>query len=136
MSPPDPSRFLLRQAAVAAACAAVVLPAVARFGGQEALFWAAVGWLVTALPAAGSGFFIERVHGGEVAPFLKTLGACMLARLVPFAVGCVFAVSRDRNAFLGFLVGIVAGYLPVQFSEGLWFVRKSSTVPVRKAHQP
>ena len=87
--------------------------------------WSLFGWAL----ASGLGVFcgarLVALHGTPGTAFLKALGSCILARLFTFAGGTAWAVSHSMEEALAFLAGVVAGYLPTQIVEMVWFASRT-----------
>jgi len=68
---------------------------------------------------------MSRKHGGEGAGFLVALGTCMLARLFASVAGAAGAALSGMDAVWPYVVGLTAGYLPLQMFELYWFIRRA-----------
>lgn len=116
-------RFALACGAVAVVALAAVL-AIGMGRPGPWLHWALWGWVVGAVPGVigGTWQFVE--HGRVGARFFAALVATMLTRLVGVGIGVGFASTAGRDALVGFLVGVVLGYLPVQGFEVSRFMHR------------
>jgi hypothetical protein len=115
-------RFALCGGASSALAALVLLP-LALSCGEVVLRSGLAGWLATTLAGVGGGAWLVSQHGRGGPLFLAALGACMLLRLLLFVGGPLAAAPQGADAVWAVLVGLFAGYLPVQVSEVLWFLR-------------
>jgi hypothetical protein len=117
-------RFALIGGAIVAAAGAALLPlAIAR--GTVALQWGLAGWLVMAITGLAGGIWLVWKHGKQGSGFLVALGTCMLARLFASAAGAFGAAMQGMEAVWPYLIGLVAGYIPLQLFEIWWFVRSA-----------
>ena len=91
--------------------------------GETALFWGGIGWAIMALTGVVGGTWLVRVHGRQGSGFLVALGTCMLARLFASVAGALSAATSGMDAVWPFIVGLGAGYAPLQMLEVGWFVR-------------
>jgi hypothetical protein len=118
------ARFGLIGGASALAAAAALLP-FAFHEGAVALRWGLSGWLIMSVIGLAGGMWLVLKHGRQGSGFLVALGTCMLARLFASAAGAFGAAAQGMEAVWAYIVGLVAGYLPLQFFEIWWFVRGS-----------
>jgi len=84
-----------------------------------------VGWALAASLGAVCGARLVSLHGTRGAGFLVAHGTCTLARLFAFAGGVGWAMTRSTNEAVAFIAGLVAGYLPTQVFELVWFARQT-----------
>jgi hypothetical protein len=118
------ARFGIIGGAIALAAAASLLPlAIAR--GGVTLQWGIAGWLIMAITGLGGGIWLVIKHGRQGSGFLVALGTCMLARLFASAAGALGAAVQGMEAVWAYLIGLVAGYIPLQLFEIWWFARSS-----------
>ena len=116
--------FGLIGGAIALASAAALLPlAIAQ--GAMALQWGLSGWLVMAVTGIAGGTWMVHKHGRQGSGFIVALGTCMLARLFASAGGAFGAAMQGMEAVWAYVVGLGAGYLPLQLFEIWWFVRST-----------
>jgi hypothetical protein len=116
--------FALIGAALAVAAAAALLP-LAIAEGAVALQWGVSGWLVMAASGLVGGTWMVHQHGKQGSGFLVALGTCMLARLFASAGGACGAAMQGMEAVWAYVVGLGAGYVPLQLFEIWWFVRST-----------
>jgi hypothetical protein len=121
-------RYVAGAVALTLAVAAGVLPIAAARGGPTAAGWTALGWLVTALTGVAGGAWVASRHGRAGAGFFVALQTCILARLGLSALGALLAANRGRDAAWAYVAGLVAGFLPLQVFEILWFFRVARRV--------
>ncbi len=115
-------RFALLGGAIALAVGLPLLPwALAE--GPVAVQWGVSGWLVMAVTGMAGGVWLVLKHGKRGSGFLVALGTCMLARLFASAAGAFGAAQQGMEAVWPYIVGLIAGYLPMQLFELWWFVR-------------
>ena len=113
-------RYLLWGGAISAVTLGLALYHAASSDGYEPL-WTAAGWLVAAGIGLVAGFWMNRVHGRAGAAFIVALGTCMLARLFAAAAVGGAATMAGRIAIWSFVVGLAAGFIPLQVLEVGWF---------------
>ena len=126
----------LRHAALSGACAlafGLIVLGLAPQAYRPVPGFAVFGWALAAVSGAACGARLVSLHGTEGAGFLVALGTCTLARLFAFAGGLGWAWSRGTGEALAFLVGLVAGYLPTQLFEVIWFSRQTKRHGARDA---
>lgn len=117
-------RYSLWSGSFATASALILLP----FGlprGTGAVLWGLLGWMATGVVGVAGGAFMVSRHGTSGPGFLMILGVCMLLRLLLSAVGAVAAVGEGMQAVWPYLIGLVAGFIPVQIVEIVWFLRNT-----------
>ena len=119
-----PLRHAAWSAAVAVISALLAL-ALAAYLGRSVPGWSVLGWALAGSLGAICGARLISVHGTVGTAFLKAHGSCILARLFTFAGGTAWAFSHSTEEALAFLVGVLAGYLPTQFLEMVWFARRT-----------
>jgi hypothetical protein len=119
-----PLRHAVRSAACALAFGAVVA-GLARGFSWPIPVAALVGWALATTLGAGCGARLVALHGTRGAGFLVAHGTCTLARLFAFAGGVGWALSRSSDDALAFIAGLLAGYLPTQVFELVWFARRT-----------
>jgi hypothetical protein len=115
------ARKFATQGVAISAAAAVLLSPLAFLAGGQALLWGLLGLSITAAIGIGGGAWLIRTHGRPDTNFLKAVTACMLARLFFGAAGALAATSIGDMAAYAYVVGLVAGYFPVQVLEMSWF---------------
>jgi hypothetical protein len=121
-----PARYALVAATVALATALPLVAGTARFG-PVALRFALAGWALMALAAIAGGAWLVARHGLTGSAFFVALASCMLARLILAAVGAGIAAMRGTEAVFAYAVGLVAGYVPLQVFEMVWFQRRTAS---------
>ena len=107
--------------AITLAVGLAVLP-LALSRGSVALQWGVSGWLIMAVTGMAGGVWMILKHGKQGSGFLVALGTCMLARLFASAAGAFGAMQQGMEAVWPYIVGLCAGYLPLQLYELWWFV--------------
>ena len=117
-------RFAIIGAAVAVLAGLALLPLALARGGPAPV-WGFTGWANMALTGLAGGIWMTRTHGRQGSGFLVALGTCMLARLFASVGGALTAAVRGTDAVWPFLVGLCAGYVPLQLFEVGWFLRLS-----------
>jgi len=90
--------------------------------------WSILGWALAGILGTICGARLVSRHGSPGAAFLKTHISCILARLFTFAGGTAWAFSRSTEEALAFLVGLLAGYLPTQILDMVWFARRTKDI--------
>jgi hypothetical protein len=120
-------------AAVAGIAGLALLPLGLGRGGL-ALRWGFTGWAIMAVTGVAGGVWLTRTHGRQGSGFLVALGTCMLARLFASVGGALGAAVRGTDAVWPYLVGLCAGYVPLQLFEVGWFLRLSK-VRAREARE-
>lgn len=117
-------RFAVIGGAIAVAAGLALLPAgLAR--GPETLLWGVLGWSIMAVTGVVGGTWMARKLGGQGAGFLVALGTCMLARLFAAVAGAAGAAMNGLDAVWPYVVGLGAGYVPLQLFEMGWFIRRA-----------
>lgn len=91
--------------------------------GPVAMQWGVSGWLIMAGTGMAGGVWLVLKHGKQGSGFLVALGTCMLARLFASAAGAFGAAQQGMEAVWPYIVGLIAGYVPLQLFELWWFVR-------------
>ena len=119
-------RFALWATSIALAAGALT-GIVAATHGLLTLGFGLGGWLSTALIGVGGGIWMSRNYGTPGSGFLVALGTCMLARLAVAAVGVILAAIWLPEAFWPVILGVAAGYLPLQVFESIWFSLRART---------
>jgi hypothetical protein len=122
---PAARRYALIALALTLPVATGVLSFVAASSGAAAAAWTALGWSITAVAGVVGGAWVVSRHGRAGAGFFVALQACILARLGLSAIGAILVASRDPGAAWAYLAGLVAGFLPLQAFEILWFFRNA-----------
>lgn len=117
-------RFGILGAAVAVLAGLALLPLALNRGGPAPL-WGFTGWAIMAATGLAGGVWMTRTHGRQGSGFLVALGTCMLARLFASVGGALTAAVRGTDAVWPYLVGLGAGYVPLQLFEVGWFLRLS-----------
>ena len=123
-----PARFVLSAGAVAFAAAVFVVTAGALYG-PTALRFGLLGWALTTTVGVFGGAWLIAHHGKALSPFLIAMATCMLARAVVAGAGALVAVPWGIEAMVPYVGGLLAGYLPVQILEMVWFHRRSRIEP-------
>jgi len=72
----------------------------------------------------GGGSWKVSQHGDAGSGFLVATGTCMLARLLLSAAGAFAAATRGPVVTYAYLVGLGAGYFPVQVLQMRWFLKR------------
>ena len=117
------SRFLGIGASIAA-LAGLASFTVARSAGPAAVAPCLVGWAIMAASGLAGGLFLVRAHGRSGTGFLGALVASMLARLALSSAGAAWAAASSVETVWAYLGGLVAGYVPLQAFELVWFIRR------------
>jgi hypothetical protein len=86
--------------------------------------WSLFGWLIMAMIGVIGGSLMEAAHGKPGTAFVGILVGSMLARLMASGLGAVAATTGGYEAAWPYLAGIVAGFVPLQVFEVIWFFRK------------
>lgn len=105
---------------------AAMLPAILAWW-DDAILWAAGGWLAVASLGVADGVWLNRKHGTSGSGFMLAMVVGILARLVIVGAGSVVAFRSGGDAAWGFLAGVGAGFVPVQAFEVIWFMRLTGT---------
>ena len=87
--------------------------------------WVLAGWAVLALVGTLGGAWLAREHGKPGSGFLVALGAGVAARFFAVAGGSVAAALAGKSALTAYAVGLLAGFVPVQAFEAVWFFRRT-----------
>jgi hypothetical protein len=87
--------------------------------------WLLLGWGVLAVAGTLGGAWLASEHGKPGSRFLVALGAGVAARFVAVAGGCVAAALAGKSALTAYATGLIAGFVPVQAFEALWFLRRT-----------
>jgi len=119
------ARSFAARAAVVALVGGAVAAALAagRPAGDRA--WLLLGWAILAIAGTLGGAWLAREHGKPGSAFLVALGAGVAARFLAVAGGCVAAALAGKSAITAYAVGLVAGFVPVQAFEAVWFLRRT-----------
>ena len=120
MSETRARKFAIWGTAISGGVALVLLP-LAVWAGAYAVVWGMLGWAITAAIGIAGGVWLVRMHGRPDVSFLKAVTTCMLARLFFGAAGALAAALSGEATAYAYLIGLVAGYLPVQVLEMNWF---------------
>jgi hypothetical protein len=99
--------------------AALLLYSASR--GETALRWSLLGWLAMAVIGVAGGSWMSAVHGRPGSAFLAALVSCMLTRLAVLGLGAWAATPIGISAAWPYVVGLGAGYIPLQLFEARWF---------------
>ncbi len=121
MAGADRRKFAWAASAVALAPLAAAPWAAERLQGFA--FWALAGWFVTAVVGVLAGAWVVSTHGKPGNRFTAGLVGGMLARMFLALLGGAAALSAGRPAALAFAAGVIAGFVPVQLFEVVWFFR-------------
>jgi hypothetical protein len=113
---------------VAGASAVSVASAVAAFAtfrpdASVGLAWGAVGWGVMAAIGLASGAGLAAAYGRTGTGFLVAIVAGILSRLAATLGGALAAARAGRGALSAFLVGLGAGFVPLEVYEAIFFYR-------------
>lgn len=92
-----------------------------------AVRWAVTGWGLMAIVGLGGGLGLLRFHGRPAHGFVVVIGASLLARLGLAALGAWGAASAGAHAIVPYLIGLAAGYLPLQVLEVGWILGRTRT---------
>ena len=84
--------------------------------------WSLIGWGVMSLFGVIGGSWMAAVHGRPGASFVGALVGCLLARMIAAALGALGAASIGYPAAWPYVIGLGAGYLPLQLFEAGWFL--------------
>ena len=87
--------------------------------------WMLLGWAILAVAGTLGGAWLAREHGKPGSAFLVALGAGVAARFVAVAGGCVAAALAGKSAITAYAIGLIAGFVPVQTFEAVWFFRRT-----------
>jgi hypothetical protein len=93
--------------------------------GEPILVGSLLGWGIMAATGTATGIWMIRVYGKPGSGFLAAIAAGMLARLFLGAGGAWWAARQGKEMVWAYLVGLLAGYLPLQLFELAWFFRKA-----------
>jgi hypothetical protein len=116
--------FVMR-AGITALAAACVLAALLALQGEPALVaWGLGGWWVMSVVGVAGGAWLVRRHGAPGSGFLLAMGTCMLARLALAAAGAFAAAAVGMPEVHAYLIGLGAGYVPLQVVEMNWLWRR------------
>ncbi len=102
---------------------------VARPFGESVVRWSLLGWLAMTAIGIGGGAWLVAAHGTRGWNFIAALSACMLARLVALAAGAIGAAVQGQEVVWPNLIGLGAGYLPLQLFEVGWFLKSTKNRP-------
>lgn len=111
-------RYGLWSGSVALAAGAVLL-ALGPDGAARG--WNLLGWLVMSAIGVAGGVVMAAVHGKPGPTFLAALVGSMLARLIAAALGAWAASFIGCKAAWPYVLGLGAGYVPLQLFEVVWF---------------
>lgn len=89
--------------------------------GEATLLWALVGWLLMATVGVVAAVWMGRCHGKPGMGFVAAVAVCMLARLFLAAAGAWGATRQGMETGWPYILGLIAGYLPLQAYELHWF---------------
>ena len=117
-------RYALGASAVAVTFGGLLWLAV-RPRGATWIVWGGLGWGVLAVLSVAGGAWLAAEHGKQGSGFLKALGAGMLARLFAAAIGAFGAARTGDGAPWAYLAGVIAGLVPLQVFEVVWFYREA-----------
>ena len=115
-------RYGLSGAAIAAVGGSAVLP-WSSASGAESLRWALLGWGLMSFAGLSGGAWLAREHGRPGTGFVVAMGTSMLARLFAAGTSLAGALLSGDGSYRACLVGLAAGYVPLQVFEILWFYR-------------
>jgi hypothetical protein len=121
-----PFAFVL-SALLLVALALGALAALVPRGDAFALRWTLIGFGLMASVGIASGASLVRSHGRAAHGFFVALGATTLARLGLAALGAWGAVAAGDGAVAPYLVGLAAGYVPLQLLEVGWILGRTRT---------
>ncbi len=115
-------RFVAGALAVSAGSAAAAW-ATFRLGASGGLAWGAAGWGMMAGIGLVSGAWLAAAHGKTGPGFLAAIVAGILGRLAVTLGGALAAARTGRGALWAFLLGLGAGFVPLQVYETVFFYR-------------
>ncbi len=124
MTPLGPARFAVF-GSVVSAVVGTMLAGLSTLHSVSAVRWGLTGWFLMALVGVAGGAWTVSVHGDPRPGFLAAVGTCMLLRLVFAAAGALAASTANTEALYAFLIGLGAGYVPLQVFEMSWFLRRN-----------
>ncbi len=117
-------RYALGASAVAVVFGALLWVAV-RPRGTTWIVWSGLGWGMLAVLSVAGGAWLAAEHGKPGSGFVKALGTGMLARLFAAVIGAIGAAQSGDGAAWAYLAGVIAGFVPLQVFEVVWFYRES-----------
>ena len=117
-------RYALGASAVAVAAGAPLWFLIAPRGTLWVV-WGGVGWGMLALLSIAGGAWLAAEHGRPGTGFVRALGTGMLARLSAAVVGAIGAARSGEGAAWAYLAGVIAGFVPLQVFEIVWFHREA-----------
>ena len=98
--------------------------------GELALRWSLLGWLVMTATGVAGGGWMAAVHGRPGSVFIVALVGCMLTRLFASGWGAWAATAVGSEAAWPYVIGLGAGFVPLQVFETGWFLTRS------RSHRP
>jgi hypothetical protein len=122
------ARGYARSCAALAAAVGALLLLVGWPRGASFVGWSLLGWGFMAGTAVIGGAWTAARHGTSGAGFLVALQTCILARLALAVGGAVVAMLSAEGAIRAYLVGLVAGFVPLQVFEVVWFFRRTGSL--------
>ena len=125
-------RSYLVWSSVLALLAGLALLALAPFAGWNAMAWSMLGWGLMVLVGVFGGSWTATLLGSQGVRFFVALIACMLARLTLSLGGVFLVVMFGRESLLFYLLGLAAGFLPIQIFESLWISRRAKIMTVAR----
>ena len=121
-----PSLRFAASAAVAASISGAVVLMLASRNGSADIFWTSMGWAPVSAAGVLGGAWLAEAHGRLDRRFFAAFAVGIAARSLT-VLGClVFALAGGTQAWKACLVGLAAGYFPVQLVEIGWFLRPGS----------
>ena len=122
MISPAGRQYATRAAWIAGMSGALAIAAVALVA-PGGLVWALAGWILLSLIGIAGGVGLVQGHGTPGVRFVVVMGTAMILRSIVALALLVAALRTGGGAFAPCLAGLVAGFLPQQVFEIVWFGR-------------
>lgn len=122
MSSRSPRAYALRAGLVAllsGACAAAGIT----LAGVSGMAWTLAAWAAVSLIGIAGGVALARWHGTQGAGFVVAMGTAMILRSIVALALLVGALRAGGGAYVPCLAGLLAGFVPQQVFEIVWFGR-------------
>ena len=125
-------RYGLSSGAVALTAGAVLL-FFALSREETVIGWSLLGWMVMSVTGVIGGSWMAAVHGRTGSALLAVLVGSMLARLAASGAGAWAASTVGYQAAWPYVIGLGAGYIPLQMFEARWFLTRHGAGEQRAA---
>ena len=115
-----------KRAAILAVLSGACAAAAIGLADAAGIAWALSAWAVLSLLGIAGGVALVRWHGTPGVGFVVAMGTAMILRSIAALALLVGALWAGGGAYVPCLAGLVAGFVPQQVFEIVWFGRVRS----------